>query len=754
MRTTPPTARLFTPIPAVGDPIRQLVAAAEQELGQGRFDTAQTLLQRALQLAPDDAAVNGTLAVLALSQGQVPEAITLARHAVQRAPAQAQHHFTLGRAHKAAGALDAAVAAYRLAIEQRPLFAEAHVSLGLALKELGDLHGAIACHRRAIEINANLAVAHSNLGAALAAQAELDADADDDGLPNEDSIAALQRAAALAPGDATVQRNLGAILLRAGRPAQAMHAFNAALTLQPADRESCVHLGSCLVDLGEHALAAQLGQKWLASNALDPAVLRGLVSSLTMVGEVDAALSWSQRALDLQPDAMAQALHGNALLQARRIPEGVQACRASVDASGQDVALYPTLLMGLNYLHEQPEPIFAAHRELHERLEPLRVPVAARPRQAGEALRVGFVSADFVNHSVAFFMEPLLRHLDASAFQVTCYHNNARSDAVTQRLQALGHRWVPCAQLSDAALARRIRADGIDVLVDLGGMTAQSRMLVFAEQAAPVQIGYLGYPTVSGIPGLAWRLTDHEIDPGDMPDFPSEQPLALPRSMFCYQPLEAPALAPPPALKLGHITFGSFNNVAKLTDSTLRLWAAVLHAVPGSRLLLKATAITQALSRSSIEAVMAQAGITPDRLTLMARQEDQREHLAVYNDVDIALDSVPYNGATTTCEALWMGLPVVTRRGATHTARMGASILGALGRSDWVARADDDFVRIAAGLAADPAALAAWRAGARAQMAASALCDGAAMARAFEAALAQAWAAAARGDQAPPPNVG
>jgi len=719
-----------------------LLAAAEQRIQAGQFEPAADLLRQVLALDAGSAPANNLLAILALMRADSAAAVDHARRAVERAPRDPSLQFTLGRAFKAAGELGDAVSAYRRAIGLNPGFAEAHVSLGIALKAQGDLDAAIACYEEAIRINPQLAVAHSNLGAAIALKAErTPLKGGEDGLPSDASIAAQQRAAALDPHNAEVQRNLGVILQRAGRPAEAIHAFNAALTRDPSDLDSCVSLGECLVALGDYSLARVLYEKWMASNSHHHKVMTRLANALTMLGEADAGIDWARRSLALEPNPITAMQLGNTLLQARRIEEGLARCREAIEDSGRDIAFYPVLLMNLNYLHEHPQPLFDAHAEIAGRLAPYLDRAPPRLRQPGDKLRVGYVSADFVRHSVSFFMEPLLEHHDKSAFEVTLYHNNHLSDAVTERLKLLGHRWVECVNLSDEVLDRRIRADGIDVLIDLAGQTANSRLLVFARGAAPVQIGYLGYPTVSGVPAIDWRITDATIDPGDMPAFTSDRPLVLPRSMFCYRPHgAAPALSAPPVARNGHITFGSFNNIAKLTDHTLALWAAAMRAVPGSRLLLKSDSMAQASNRADIASVMAGHGIDATRLALQARQASERDHLALYNEVDIALDTYPYNGATTTCEALWMGVPVVTLRGRTHTSRMGASILGAIGRTDWVTDSDADFACIAAALAADTTGLAQWREGSREHIAASSLCDGIGFARAFEAALERAWA--------------
>jgi predicted O-linked N-acetylglucosamine transferase (SPINDLY family) len=704
---------------------------------------AEALLRQAYSQVPDAPGVNDTLAILAMFKGDAAAAVEHAQRAVLHAPHDAAYHYTLGRAFKASGDLEQAVTAYQRAIELKPRYAEAHVSLGMVQKAQGDLEAAIASYRRAIQIAPSLAVAHTNLGAALAMQQERQ-NAEDGGsdVPSPESIAAQQRAAALDPHDSDVQRNLGAILLRAGRPEEAMHAFNAALTLDPTDLEACMHFGKCLSDLGDHGLARGLFEKFLAGNADDAKMLRALAFSLTMLGEADEALTRVRRSLELEANPITAMQLGNTLLQVRRIEEAMAQCRQGIEDSGRDLALYPVLLMGLNYLHETPEPIFAAHREVHDKLLVAGLeaqPLPRRPRTAREPLRVGFVSGDFVRHSVPFFLEAWWGHVDPARVEIHAYHSNVRSDDTTRRLKALATHWVESGHLSDEALERRIRADGIDVLIDLTGMTASSRILMFARQPAPVQVGYLGYPTVTGVPAMGWRMTDRAIDPGDLPDFPSDKPLALPRSMFCYAPPPAPDVGPLPALRQGYVTFGSFNNIAKLTDHTLALWAGALNAVPGSHLLLKAAAMAQASNRADIAAFMARHGIEAQRLRFEARRGADADHLALYNEVDIALDSYPYNGATTTCEALWMGVPVITRRGATHTSRMGASILGAIGRSDWVAGSDEDFVRIAAMLSRDLPALAAWREGARARIRAGELCDGPGMALAVQAALEAAW---------------
>ena len=723
---------------SAGPPVARL-AQAQALISAGQLAAAEATLKPALDDAPQRPEALYLLGIAALMAKRPEDALAHTRAAVALRPAIARYHFALGRALKATHDLEAAAAAYRRAIELQPDYAEAMVSLGIVLKDRGELDAAIALYERALRANPTLAAAHANRAHALALRAERSAKDGIDEEPSEAVLDAQGRAVALEPRNAELHRNYGVLLRQARHHEEAIAAFNEALTLDPTDVESCLGLGRALADLGGIALECEAYQKWLAHNPANAPVMRALAGSLTLLGEADTALRWADQALALDPDPVCMMQAANVLQQLRRVPEALARSRQALDASDRMAAMYAPHLLGMNYLHEESETISAVHEEFGSRLAP---PIARPPWRAkapGKRLRVGYVSGDFVRHSVSFFVAPLLEHHDSSRFEISCYHNNARSDHVTARLKSYGHRWIECAGLSDDALARRIVADGIDILVDLSGPTAQSRLLMFALAPAPVQITYLGYPTRSGVPSIDFRITDWTIDDVDSDDLTSELPLRLPRTMFCYRPDEAPALVPPPCARNGWVTFGSFNNTAKVVDHTLELWAAVLRSVPNSRLLLKAASIAQPSVRQGIERFMAERGVAAERISLHSRRADDLAHLELYNEIDIALDTFPYNGATTTCEALWMGLPVVTRRGRTHTSRMGASLLGAIGRGEWVADTDAEYVSRAVALATDPQALAAWRASAREHMASSPLLDHASFARRFEAVLEQAW---------------
>jgi predicted O-linked N-acetylglucosamine transferase (SPINDLY family) len=364
-------------------------------------------------------------------------------------------------------------------------------------------------------------------------------------------------------------------------------------------------------------------------------------------------------------------------------------------------------------------------------------------------LRIGYVSPDLRNHSVAYFFEPVLDRHDREGFEIFCYHLAAGEDGVTQRLKASGAQWRNCFGEADEAIARRIRDDGIDILVDLAGHTANQRLGVFARKPAAVQMSWLGFPSTIGLPAIDYRITDMQVDLPGYEAFNVETPLRLPFSYFCYRPGPAPQVAPPPCLSRGSVTFGSFNNLSKLSLAAIGLWSRVLLAVPGSTLLLKGKGLGEAGARGRVEQAFAQCGVPAERLDLNGWENSAESHLARYHDVDIALDSYPYNGATTTCEALWMGVPVVSLAGRSHASRMGLSLLTAAGLAELACADEAGFVVAAAALAVDHDRLAAWRQSMRERLQASPLMDERGFTRALEDLYRQALTAAARSPNRP-----
>jgi len=415
---------------------------------------------------------------------------------------------------------------------------------------------------------------------------------------------------------------------------------------------------------------------------------------------------------------------------------------AGLLASNPDALhLAETLCTVLNYDHTaSPTRVFDAHRN-YGRLMTERVgthtPPSLRPRGEAARLRLGIISPDLRLHSVGFFAEPILRHLDRARCDVFVYYTYPAADAVTARLRSYPSTWRDAARLPPDALAAMIRADRLDVLVELTGLTTGHSLLALALRPAPVQVTYLGYPATTGLPAIDARFVDSRTDPAPSADaFATERLVRLDPCFLCYSaPANAPDVAALPAARDGPFTFGSFNALTKINAGVLAAWARVLLAVPGSRLVVKARELNSPDCHAHLMSRLAHAGIEPSRVTVLPPPEGVAEHLDCYRLVDVALDTFPYCGTTTTCEALWMGVPVVTLAGDRHAARVGASLLSAVGLDDWITTDVDAYVARAARAAADVDALSRLRPGLRQRVAASPLCDGPGFAARFLAAI-------------------
>jgi len=520
----------------------------------------------------------------------------------------------------------------------------------------------------------------------------------------------------------------------------------ASLERDPDHAEAHFNLGTVFRDLGQRKEAEASYRRGLA---LKPGSVEGynnLGTLLEDMGRYDDAEASYRQAISMAPLlAHPYSNLGVLLKEAGKISEAISELRRAVALKSDLAAARSNLLYTLNY----DETIsYEAHFLEHKTWGASQITTAANDtsrfvnsRDPNRRLRVGYVSGDFRHHSVAFFLEPLIAAHDKRNVEVTLYSNDLRSDAVTARLKAHADHYVPIREMSDELAASRIREDGIDILIDLSGHTAGNRMALFARRPAPIQVTWLGYPNTTGLPTIDYRLTDAIADPPNDADVLSTERLVrLAHGFLCYRPLDhAGPVAPLPAATAGHVTFGSFNNFAKLSPQTIALWARILNAVPGSRLFLKVLQFKDAGVRQRCIATFAAHGITSDRLDLMGPLNEPSKHLEQYSHVDIALDPLPYNGVTTTCEALWMGVPVVTLRGDRHAARVGASILTTLGLPHLVAETPDEYVAIAAKLAGATGELAELRAGLRERMRQSPLCNAGGFAKEVELAYRTMW---------------
>jgi predicted O-linked N-acetylglucosamine transferase (SPINDLY family) len=559
-----------------------------------------------------------------------------------------------------------------------------------------------------------------------------------------EALPLLEKARRSLPRSAPTLMCLGLVLSALGRHREAEKALGASLTLAPKNPEGWSNLGAIYAVSARTAEAIAAFQRAIALQADYAQAWTGLGSVLHASGRSAEAVECQNRALALEPQSTkARFARAQALVSLHRPDEAL----ADFDAH---LALRPGhhqarsfRLYLLNYRDDlSREALFAEHLdygraiEAEERVAPLRRPLANDPLP-GRRLRVAFLSPDLRGHSVAYFIEPLLAQLDRTQFEVILYHDHYSVDATSERLRKGAAIWRHFSGWADGAVEEAIRADAPDVLVDLAGHTGFNRLELYARRLAPVQLAYLGYPATTGLRAMDYRLTDGVADPvGETDHLHTESLRRFAPTAWAYAP---PAEAPEPALSPGlqgeAVAVGSFNALSKLSASTLALWRELLAAAPDARLVLKSSG----LDPERYGRHLAAAGLPLERVQLLTMAPDVPSHLACYAKVDVALDPFPYNGTTTTCEALWMGVPVVTLAGDRHVARVGASLLTAVGHAEWIAHSREDYIRIALGLARDIGRRRELRTGLRESLRRSPLLDHAGQAERFGAALRACW---------------
>ena len=538
--------------------------------------------------------------------------------------------------------------------------------------------------------------------------------------------------------------NLGIALRSQGKFAEACLSFKRATGLKAAYSEAMDALAHAYISLYDWPAAVQTLNEIIAIWPFKAEMHCNLGSVYQAMGRPQDAIASYEEALKINP-RLGVALNslGSAYLAQGDFELAERCYRQCLSTTPGDLQARSNLLMLLNYLPDaDPASVFAEHLEWGRVAESriTRLAPAGGDYDPQRRLRVGYVSPDFREHSVASFIEPVLRHQDRSRFKVCCYSSLPTPDETTLRIRAAVDVWRDIDKLSDGEAAQQIRDDRIDILVDLSAHTSGGRLGIFAARPAPVQMTWMGYPNTTGLGAIDYRITDGVADPAGEDAYYSEALLRLDGCFLCYQPVvDAPQPEPLPALANGYVTFGSFNNFSKINPGVLQLWSEVLKQVPGSRLFLKCPALTDDTVKARVSAELQALGIGAERLDLMGHTRTRQEHLALYGRVDIALDTFPYNGTTTTCEAMWMGVPVLSLVGKHHAGRVGASLLNAAGLTGWLADTPEAFSDIAQSVAKDLAGLNRLRGALRSQLADSTLCDAAGFVRRLEEALRRVW---------------
>lgn len=575
---------------------------------------------------------------------------------------------------------------------------------GEALRQLGQLPLAEAALRRAVELDQNLVPAWESLIAMVQTAQALASGAHD-----------MRRAEVLAWELARMTNNKGNALLGRGDPVQAIGCYRHALSIRSDYPMAWSNLGNTLRQVGQINEAEAACRRAVALDPNFGAAWNNLGNALIEQGRYEEGSRCYEQALEKQPD-FPEALHNRgsgSLFNRLFAPAATDAELAAVHRDWG--AAYPA----------------PRNRRWHNTREPDRL------------LRIAYLSPDFREHAMRHFIEPLLARHSASRVEVVCYAQGPGADAHTRRLIEYGQRWNWVHGLSDAELAARIERDRIDILVDCAGHTHGTRLAALAGKPAPIMMSWLGYLHATGLPAMDYRLTDEWVDPPGPADTPGndltadEMPLRITGGMLAYRPhLAAPEANALPCVARGYTTFGSLNNIQKLNRLVVADWARLLGAVPGSRLLLQGKHLADPGVVGRIRGMFEAFGIAPARLDLQPASVD---FLRTYHEIDIALDTLPYGGGATTCDALWMGVPVITQSGTRAAGRLSTSILNLVGRPEWVTETSDAYIAAAAALARNTRALAEIRRDLRGQMQASALCDEAGFVARLEEVYRQAW---------------
>ncbi|MDD5328411.1 MAG: tetratricopeptide repeat protein [Sulfuricella sp.] len=687
--------------PASIHPTRGGVAKAMQAAiahhQAGRLPDANAVCQQILQVAPNHPDPWHLMGVMAYQIGMHDVAIELIGRALELAPNFADAHNNLGNALKEQGKLAEAVKCYQKAILLKPDHAQSHYNLGNARKEQGKLAEAVESYQKAILLKPDYARAHNNLGDALQEQGML-----------AEAGASYHRALGIDPDLAEVHYNLGCLLKGQGKLEEAAESYRKAIALKPDYADAHNNLGTLLKDQGRS----------------------------------EEAVTHYRQALSIKPDyAPAHNNLGGAFLAQGWLDEAIACLRQALLIKPDDAAVYSNLIFALDMTVGADTQSLQAERKRWSEVcavAPCDFPLFSNRLDPGRRLRIGYVSADFRKHSAAAVFGLMLAKFDSSAFEVFAYSNSVKEDTNTHLFQQSVTCWKNIVDLPDDAVAELIRQDGIDILVDLSGHSAGNRLLVFARKPAPIQVTAWGYIGGTGMKAMDVFLADPVVVPLEEKQYYAEEVRYLPNVVGAFFPETFPPIEPLPAASAKGITFGSFNRLAKVSEGAFKAWAQILLAIPASRMVFKTAQLDDAVARDRVVRHFIEAGVNSNRIVLLGKTSWQ-DHMAAFNQIDIALDPFPHGGGVTTLEGLMMGVPVVALRWPTLGGRLSASILTTLGLTDWIAETQEQYVELAIRKAQDLTALAALRRRMRDIFTTSVVGDPQAYVRAVEREYRQLW---------------
>lgn len=680
-------------------------------------------------------------------RGDARGATGLIHQAIAADPSIADFYANLAVILKGSGSPGQRITLYRRAVAVDPQDPVTRANLTAVLTDSGDYVGAEAEARISLVLTPSRFETWMNLGGAWAGRKDW---------PR--AIAAYARALGLRPDDLDALQCFAKAHAASGRLAAAVIWYDKARAVAatlPDDQRSgeilgaiCHALGNALNERYRHAEAEQRYREALCQLPGEHGLLTNLGTTLLAQGKLDEAAKIFRRVVSAMPQlAVGHVNLGTVFQTLGRADEALAHFTTALELDRRSQALYSNLGTSLTYSASHGPADLKRLYDDFDRIvtRPLR---DGRPhandRSPERRLRIGYVSPDFRKHAVAYFALPLLEGHNPDQAEVVCYYSHRQDDDWTRRFKQIAGEWVDCADLDDAGLAERIRGDGIDILVDLAGHTEGSRLRTFARKPAPVQVTWMGYVTTTGLSAMDYRLTHADVDPPGADEHYSERLVRLPGAMWCFRPLPGmPEPTPPPFLRNGHVTFGSFNRYSKVSPRVLECWAMILAAVPESRLML---CIPEGQVRQEVVALFARHGVRAGRLTFYVKLPHE-QFWEIHGEVDIALDPFPFNGGTTSCETLWLGLPLVTCTGGADSfaprfaSRMGFAFLHSLGLTELVTQDESGYIRCAIELAGNAARLTELRQTLRQRMASSPLMDEPRFVREVEAAYRTLWRA-------------
>lgn len=664
--------------------INNLLHSALEQQQVGNLRKAEHIFYRILNLQPYNADAYYGLGNVQMDGGNLDKALTSYEKAIELNPDHPGAYYNLGSIVLEKGKLDEAIQYYQKSLQLNPKCADTYNTIGAIFKTKNDFEEAIKYFRQAIQLDPNFAQPYNNLGLIFQAKRLLD-----------ESIEYFRKSLQIDPSYAKAHYNLGNVLQEKGQLDEAIARYQKVIELTPKFIDAYERLGITLVK----------------------------------EGKVDEAIEYYNRALSIKPDFAGIYVSLGRALAGQGKSEEAEACfRKALKISPNFPACYSNLLFLMLYSSRyDAQSILSVHLEFAKHcVNPFFTSVISHDndKSLDRRLKIGYVSPDFREHSVSYFFEPVLLVHNRKNFKIYCYSDVATPDKLTDRIKAETDEWRNLVGMSDDQADELIREDRIDILVDLAGHTSP-RILLFARKLAPVQVSWIGYPATTGLSTIDYKIVDNLTDPPGMTEqFYTEKLIRMPESFLCYMSdKEIPEINPLPTLLTGHITFGSFNSFVKIAPPVFSLWSRILKTIPHSRLIMKAWSFSDKAARQYALNMFAGEGISADRIALLPPEKSAMSHLMQYNRIDIGLDTFPYNGTTTTCEALLMGVPVITLAGNTHVSRVGMSLLSNVGLSDLIAKTPDEYVAIAENLAGDLKKLQYLREHLRGMMSQSPLTD-------------------------------